>query len=137
MENKKISKKGISLILLVITIIIMIILAGAIVLDLTENNPIGDATETKFKTDLVAYRDELDVYISDKKVDAARSGLTYDPEDDTELDDLSGASMLSVLTNYKDEYDTKLAIKNGKLVYVGEVEREINWTKEVGIATTY
>lgn len=37
------NKKGISLIVLVITIVIILILAGAIILSLVNNNPIGEA----------------------------------------------------------------------------------------------
>ncbi len=40
-------KKGISLIVLVITIIVMIILAGAIILALNGSDIIGKATEAK------------------------------------------------------------------------------------------
>ena len=49
--------KGISLIVLVITIIIMIILAGAIILALNSSNIIGRAQEARNKTDYASARD--------------------------------------------------------------------------------
>ncbi|MDD2628258.1 MAG: SUMF1/EgtB/PvdO family nonheme iron enzyme [Clostridia bacterium] len=49
--------KGISLIVLVITIIVMIILAGAIILALNSSNIIGRAQEARNKTDYASARD--------------------------------------------------------------------------------
>jgi len=46
------TKRGISLIVLVITIIVMIILASAIILTLTSNDTIGRANEAKMKSDI-------------------------------------------------------------------------------------
>jgi flagellar basal body-associated protein FliL len=48
----KTNKKGISLIVLVITIIVMIILATAIILSLNSSNISGKATEAKLSSDL-------------------------------------------------------------------------------------
>lgn len=44
-------KKGISLIVLVITIIVIIILAGSVILSLSANNPIAQATTAKKASD--------------------------------------------------------------------------------------
>ena len=49
MKNKK---KGISLITLVITIIVIVVLAAAVVLALSRNNPIENAKEATFKSDV-------------------------------------------------------------------------------------
>ena len=48
-EGIEYMKKGISLIVLVITIII--ILAGALILNLSSNNPVDKANETKIRSD--------------------------------------------------------------------------------------
>ncbi len=50
------AKKGISLIVLVITIIVIIILAGAVILNMTKNNPMDSAKVAK----LVQQRDSLE-----------------------------------------------------------------------------
>ena len=46
------NKKGISLIVLVITIIVIIILAAAVILTLNNNNPIAEANEARYRSDL-------------------------------------------------------------------------------------
>ena len=49
-------KKGISLIVLVITIIVMIIIAGAIIISLNSSNVIGQANDAVEKSDLANAR---------------------------------------------------------------------------------
>ena len=46
------SKKGISLIVLVITIIVIIILAAAVILTLNNNNPIKEANDARYASDV-------------------------------------------------------------------------------------
>ncbi|MDD2627471.1 MAG: leucine-rich repeat domain-containing protein [Clostridia bacterium] len=55
--NKKL--KGISLIVLVITIIIMIVLAGAIILSLNNSNIIDKASEAKTKVDMATVKEQI------------------------------------------------------------------------------
>jgi len=57
------NKKGISLIVLVITIVVIIILAGAVILGLVDNNVINKASEAKFKTDSDTFKSELALYV--------------------------------------------------------------------------
>ena len=52
-------KKGISLIVLVITIIVMIIIAGAIIISLNSSNVIARANEAVLKTDVATLNDKL------------------------------------------------------------------------------
>ena len=52
-------KKGISLIVLVITIIVMIIIAGAIILSLNSSNVTGKATYAKVASDRANLQSEL------------------------------------------------------------------------------
>ena len=56
-------KKGISLIVLVITIIVIIILAGAVILSLAQNNPIGQANEATRTHDAGEIESALSMYI--------------------------------------------------------------------------
>ena len=49
-------KKGISLIVLVITIIVIIILAGAVILSLSANNPIESANKATCLSDIANYK---------------------------------------------------------------------------------
>lgn len=53
-------KKGISLLILVVSVLVMIILAGVIIKSMEKNNPITDAKESKFKTDLAAVKESAE-----------------------------------------------------------------------------
>lgn len=60
-------KKGISLIVLVITIIVMIIIAGAIIISLNSTNILSKADEAVDKTDVGAINDKLALAYVDLK----------------------------------------------------------------------
>ncbi|MEG3038645.1 MAG: hypothetical protein RR810_07335 [Clostridia bacterium] len=57
--RKTAKKSGMSLIVLAITIIVMIILAGVVVIGLSKNNPIIKAQEATFKGDVSSFKEEL------------------------------------------------------------------------------
>lgn len=57
------NKKGMSLIVLVITIIVMIILAGIIVVSMSKNNPIENAKIAVLKTNISNIYSEVEMYI--------------------------------------------------------------------------
>ena len=59
-------RRGISLIVLIITIVVIIILATAIMINLSQTNVINNANEAVFKSDISTMQDELTIYISDK-----------------------------------------------------------------------
>lgn len=60
---KKQCKSGVSLITLIVTIIIIIVLAGVIILSLGENNPIGQARLAVNLTEVRTVQESLDLYI--------------------------------------------------------------------------
>ena len=64
MKDKLKSKLGITLIALVITIIILLILAGVTISSIVNGNLIGKASEAKFKTKMAEYRDDTNQYVS-------------------------------------------------------------------------
>ncbi len=59
-------KKGMSLIVLVITILVMIILAGVVVVGLSDNNPIDSANSAKALTELGNFAQSANLYASNK-----------------------------------------------------------------------
>lgn len=61
MKNKK---SGISLIVLIITIIVIIILAGAIILNLSKNNPIDNAKIAKLVQSKDSLNSSMDLYLA-------------------------------------------------------------------------
>ena len=92
-------KKGISLLVLIITIIVMIILASAVILSITGNNPISKANETKVKTDLTALKDEYNNFYS--------------------------SALFDNVSNTKGYYTDKMNItKEGNIIYKGKVVNE-------------
>ncbi len=126
-------KKGISLIVLVITIIVIIILAGSVILNLTNNNPIDSARQAKFVNDVDAFKSELSLYELNKM-----SNLTgnYNPKTlNANIDSVTengtidlNRKIIDVVTSMKDtDYTSKLEVIAGELVYVGNSEKESNW----------
>ena len=88
-------KKGISLIVLVITIIVMIIIAGAIIISLNSSNVISKANEAVVKTDVGTLNDKLTLAYVDLRA-------TY-PTKDTynETDSLTVGSITATgITDY-------------------------------------
>ena len=118
-------KKGISLIVLIVTIIVIIILAAVVILTITKNNPVSSAKEATFKEDVTAMQDELSMYLSKKYTDNPTSF-------DKSSVNLSGDSMVTELPSTK-KYKDKVSVINGKLVWAGEPENNIEykWFSEV------
>ncbi len=113
--------RGISLIVLVITIIVIIILAGAVILSLADNNPINAANEAVFKSDLSNIMEEIRLY-----------------------------SMLNIQSNGTFKYPTKEEIKtmnkfepdvmnffNNKLLYKTSDSNTKKWAEDLGIMVDY
>lgn len=55
---------GITLIALVITIVILLILAGITISAVTQNSLFGRASELAFKTKMAEYREKTNLYVS-------------------------------------------------------------------------
>ena len=120
-------KKGISLIVLIITIIVMIILATVIILNLSQENISGRAVESVFKSDIASFNDELTLYISNQKLEAASNGTTFQASsinaDATSLTqdeipgvDLAGKNINDVLPSLAgSDYAENITIVDGKL----------------------
>jgi len=130
------TSKGISLIVLIITIIVIMILAGSVVLSLSKNNPITSASEAKFKSNAEAYNSELMMSISTKY----GNDFTFNP---TTLYATTWAGGLATTTGTVKEHITsmsaedalKYGIAAGKLVYIGTTSNEKQWVADIGIAS--
>jgi len=127
------NNKGISLIVLVITIIVIIILAGSVILSLYTNNPISQASAARFKSDAQEINSEFELWISSKYVS---SGGTFDPST-VNIDNVSktygGQTISQILTTLKGDNLDKYQILNGKLTYVGKIKEESDLLKDIGI----
>ena len=113
-------KQGISLIVLVITIIVIIILAVAVILSIANNNPIENAKEARFKNDVKAMQEELELLKASKY--AENNGEGYGK---IEIGDLKSA------TNYQE----KFAVKDGELNYIAKklTGEEQTWASGLGV----
>ena len=122
-KERIIDKKGISLIVLVITIIVIIILAVAVILSIANNNPIEKAKEARFKNDVKAMQEELELLKASNY--AKNNGVSYnDPE--ISIGDLKSA------TNYQEKFD----VKDGELKYKEDklTDEEKTWVSNLGVA---
>lgn len=119
------TKKGISLIVLVITIIVMIILAGAIILTLNNSGIIGKASETVFKQNVNEYNVELSLYISEKMIE--------NPELNKETINSTVETIVQMIPSISAEDKEEFIVEKGSLKYIGANEEKIKWCTELKI----
>jgi len=121
-------KSGISLIVLVITIIVIIILAGAVILSLSANNPITKASEARFKASMAEYNSQLSLYIANQYTASAGSF------DFNNLNASTLSEVQAILNGITTENAKNIRIVQGKLSYVGPIQNEIDWSKELNVS---
>ena len=130
--TKLTQKRGISLIVLIVTIIVIIILAAAVILTVGKNNPVESAREATFKEDVQTFRDDLALSISkDYTAKAGQRDNKFNADKYT-----TGGEEDSVYTyipSFTNKYKDKFAIVNDELKYIGEEEKEITWSKDLGV----
>ena len=123
-------KKGISLIVLVITIIVMIILAGAAVLTLGNSGIITQANKSAFISNIKEIMQDYSIYQAMYLANnASLSDLNANSENIREI-------ITSIPKN--SIYEEKLEIKNGVLMYMVNVRdksdvQRATWACEVGL----
>jgi hypothetical protein len=118
-------KKGISLIVLVITIIIIIILAGSVILSLADNNPIASASEAKLKSDIDAIKSELNLYVLKQYSDSIGN---------FDISNIKGklSEVLPEIFNVT-SFDADYEVLCGQLVYKGTDETVLTHVSELGV----
>ena len=117
-------RKGISLIVLVITILVMIILAGVVVVSLSKNSPIEKSKEAEFKSNLSAFNESLGIGASAK----LGEGVLKENMDAATYEDIK-----EYISMFKKDYVGKIEIEDGILIYVGSDDKERKWADEIGI----
>ena len=112
-------KRGISLIVLVITIIVIIILAVAVILSIANNNPISNANEAVDANDIATLKEATTIAYTDWYTENSLNGLTTDPE----------VYVKDVLKkqNFKQELIDRLTITNGKIIISEDSETVDVW----------
>ena len=116
------TKSGISLMILVITIIVMAILAGTVIIIISNTNVINEATKTRIRSDLSSLQDMVGSYV-------ASNYMTIDRKKEYKLSDYG---------IYNDEYENITYIRNGRLYVassassdIQEIARELNMLKGI------
>ena len=134
-----VNKKGITLVALVVTIVVLLILAGvSINLVLGQNGLITQTQRTKIITELSTYQEQLDLFLQAKSVEseefykeslmASKNGVFYN----TKKDD-SENSIESIIKNISDEYLEKIEIVKGNLIINTQDKRIIKIAQEMNI----
>ncbi len=123
-------KKGISLIVLVITIIVMVILASTIVISLSSSNVISKAEEAVFKSDMKTYMHEYQIY----------SALYVGEGNDLSTLNVAAGQIHTILPSISNNsvYSNKMKVVNGALMYDADLTDALDaqraiWASEAGL----
>ncbi len=139
MKNIEFDNKGITLIALAITIIVLLLLAGVTIASVTgENGILYKSEEARFKTIMSDYSEQLELYKQSKEMESANfledtlnaseNSLEYNTKNNT-----SENSIRDIINNIKNKYINKIEVIKGKLVYNTQESREIEWAKGLNI----
>lgn len=123
--------RGVTLIALAITIIIMLILAGVTISTLTGNSGISSNTnQARIQNELAQYKEQMELYLAEKKVEnydffieslnVGKESLIYDGKPDDEKGNIK-----NIIPSITDEYIECLQIINGELYIKTKDEKKI------------
>lgn len=118
-------KKGISLVALVITIIVLIILTGTVILTMTNGNIIGKSKETVFKNNLATYQEVFTQEVLKRQLE--NQGAFNRTTINATSNGTGDSDIRTWIPGITEQWASKLEISNGKLIFVGENEEEIDW----------
>ncbi|MEG1705613.1 MAG: hypothetical protein RR290_03455 [Clostridia bacterium] len=132
-DRKKVS--GISLIVLVVTIIVIIILAGAVILSLTSNNPINEANQASFKSNVDNYNSEFNLYVASQ---FSKTNGTFDVATITKtVWDGNSANIAGtvkeVIASMTAKDGKNFKIEKGVFGYCGTDLNEKKWAQELNM----
>ncbi len=133
MLSKK--KSGISMIVLIITIIVSVILLSVVLLNIERNNPIDSAKEVRFKNDIDNFINEISITYTNKKTENLKYNFTdMDATIGRKTDD-DKYEIEEYIPSITEEYVDRLGLKDGQLVYreIDFSEEEAKWLEESGV----
>lgn len=132
---------GITLIALVITIVVLLILAGVSIAMLTGNNGIINKTsEAQFKSDLSNFKEQLEIFKISKTMEnknfledtlnagTAENTLQYNTKPAEETGNIE-----KIINNIDNKYKGKVEIIKGQLIYNTQSKQEIKWIQDLGL----
>lgn len=115
-------KKGTSIIILVLVIVVTISVFMIIATFISNSSNMLVDSENEFKSSLVAYSDELSMYIETEK----KNGKFKEKDLNVYGDELR-----KIIPYIKEEDMTRFAIKEGKIIYIGNDSIEEKWSKDI------
>lgn len=154
--NKKVKRKissnsAITLIALIITIIVLLILAGVTIhMVVGDSGLFGKANEAKFKTMMSGYRDDVNLYTSWKVTetmntdtsrinagDPLKSAIEQSIVEDIKAEDVNIA-ITDIIKDIKNEAKDYVVVYKGEIYYVSSKEvknneKQIKWCNDIGI----
>lgn len=113
--------RGISLIVLIITIAVMLIISSVIILSVADNDIVKTTNETAIKSDFQTMIDNYNVIKNDLLFDNAG--------DESALTDAHFEGKGIVF----DKYKSRVKVTKDGIIYIGTDEKEIAIAKELGI----
>ena len=131
--------RAITIIALVITIIVLLILAGVSIVTLTgDSGIIAKANEAELSTELAGYKEQLELYKVNKynennkfieeTLTAGKTDLNYNTKNEEETGNIK-----TIIPNISDEYFEKLEVIKGELLINTQNENEIRVAQRLGI----
>ena len=144
-ENER-QSKGITLIALIITIIILLILSGIAIGTLTGTGLFKRAEEAKFKTKMSAIAEEWDLYKMNMKMNGENPDVVYAGEvlkkiirdEGLEIGEDKVINIIELLKQVEKEEEKYVIIHEGELYYVSQSvvkhnKEKVKWCNEIGI----
>ena len=131
--NKR--RKGISLIVLVITILVMLILSGVVIVSLSKNNPVEKAKEATFKENMKSYMSELSLAIANSVFEDNKDALNI-VIGELKNDKYKIKEFVKSINNKDAE---RIGVAEGQLCYMPTrfTKQECAWLKEIGAIPQY
>lgn len=124
------NNKGITLIALIVTIIVLLILAGITVASLSGDNGLIDKTsEAQFRTEIAQYQEDLDLSII-KEEGKNKRGRT-NKFNATSYDDIK-----KIIPSFHKKYENSLVIEEDKLVFKGNNKSLYKLALDMGLISS-
>lgn len=126
------NRKGISLIVLIITILVMIILAGVVIVNMSKDNPVKNASKSVFLQEISDLKEELKMIISKKIINKELKS----PED---VNATGYTEIIKYIPDFPKKFADKFIIRKGELFVVKQnlIEEERKWLEENKIVEEY
>ncbi len=119
-------KKGMSLIVLAISVIIMLMLSAVIVMSLRKDNSIEHAKEARFKQ-------EMEDLVSSLKQSIATLQIKNSDVNPENVNETSSRGIKKYIPTLPNKYVGDVEIYKGNLIYVGTNTNEKKWATELGL----